>query len=63
MQALEAFGHVFGLVKQTLALNLITRDDRERLCDAIRDRGAQLDIHYPATRGLFEDILGFYPPV
>lgn len=52
---------LFGVLKQTVAMNLITREDRERLKDAVGEKLADLNVHFPQTRGMNEDLLGMYP--
>lgn len=53
--------NLFGVLKQTVAMNLITREDRERLKDAVREHLDGLNVHFPVTRGMNEDLFGYYP--
>jgi hypothetical protein len=52
---------LFGVLKQTVAMNLITREDRERLKAAVGEKLDELNVHFPQTRAVNEDLLGMYP--
>lgn len=59
----EEFEQAFPAIRSAVSLNLITREDRELLREALNKASERVESYLAVTRGLFEDVFGFYPPV